>query len=81
MNLFGNLSEITNFPCGELLNQNFAFTYVVHNFSALGSTSPNTATKEVNEPPIKFEDIVDATTYDKMRPPRPGGELLCNGPI
>ena len=26
------------------------------------------------EPPLKFEDIVDARTYDKMRPPRPGGE-------
>ena len=27
------------------------------------------------ELPLKFEDIVDTETYDKMRPPRPGGEL------
>ena len=25
------------------------------------------------ELPLKFEEIVDVKTYDKMRPPRPGG--------
>ena len=25
--------------------------------------------------PLKFEDIVDEKTYDKMRPPKPGGKL------
>ena len=28
---------------------------------------------EVEELPLKFEDIVDEKTYDKMRPPKPGG--------
>lgn len=26
------------------------------------------------EKPLEFEDIVDKMTYDKMRPPKPGGE-------
>ena len=30
--------------------------------------------EEVVEPPLKFDDIVDRRTYDKMRPPKPGGE-------
>ena len=30
---------------------------------------------EVEELPLKFEDIVDEKTYDKMRPPKPGGGL------
>ena len=30
--------------------------------------------KEATELPLKFEDIVDMTTYDKMRPPKPGGK-------
>ena len=25
------------------------------------------------EKPLEFEDIVDKKTYDKMRPPKPGG--------
>ena len=25
------------------------------------------------EKPLEFEDIVDRETYDKMRPPKPGG--------
>ena len=25
------------------------------------------------EHPLKFDDIVDRKTYDKMRPPKPGG--------
>lgn len=29
---------------------------------------------EVAEPPLKFEDIVNTETYDKMRPPKPGGQ-------
>ena len=29
--------------------------------------------KEATELPLKFEDIVDKKTYDKMRPPKPGG--------
>ena len=32
--------------------------------------------KEAIELPLKFEDIVDKTTYDKMRPPKPGGKLF-----
>ena len=30
-----------------------------------------------NSVPLKFEDIVDKKIYDKMRPPKPGGELEC----
>ena len=52
--------------------------YNILHFSGHVSTSANTPAKEVVEPPLKFEDIVDATTYDKMRPPRPGGELHIN---
>ncbi len=26
--------------------------------------------------PLKFDDIVDRRYYDKMRPPKPGGELI-----
>lgn len=29
----------------------------------------------VEDLPLKFEDIVDEKTYDKMRPPKPGGRL------
>ena len=32
--------------------------------------------KEAIELPLKFEDIVDKTTYDKMRPPKPGGKFV-----
>ena len=28
------------------------------------------------ELPLKFEEIVDVKTYDKMRPPRPAGQEL-----
>ena len=28
---------------------------------------------EMEDLPLKFEDIVDEKTYDKMRPPKPGG--------
>ena len=31
---------------------------------------------EVEELPLKFEDIVDEKTYDKMRPPKPGGKTI-----
>ena len=30
------------------------------------------------ELPLKFEEIVDVKTYDKMRPPRPGGMSYCH---
>ena len=30
------------------------------------------------ELPLKFEEIVDVKTYDKMRPPRPGGMPSCH---
>ena len=30
----------------------------------------------VESTPLTFEDIVDKRTYDKMRPPRPGGKGL-----
>ena len=30
------------------------------------------------ELPLKFEEIVDVKTYDKMRPPRPGGRSGCD---
>ena len=30
------------------------------------------------ELPLKFEEIVDVKTYDKMRPPRPGGMSGCH---
>ena len=39
------------------------------------TTSSNTHPAKVVEPPLKFADIVDAKTYDKMRPPRPGGKF------
>lgn len=29
----------------------------------------------MEEKPLEFEDIVDKTTYDKMRPPKPEGEF------
>ena len=32
--------------------------------------------KKVAEPPLKFEDIVHGATYDKMRPPKPGGKSI-----
>lgn len=28
---------------------------------------------DIEDLPLKFEDIVDKKTYDKMRPPKPGG--------
>ena len=28
---------------------------------------------DIGDLPLKFEDIVDKKTYDKMRPPKPGG--------
>ena len=28
------------------------------------------------ELPLKFEEIVDVKTYDKMRPPRPAGQTI-----
>ena len=31
---------------------------------------------QIAEPPLKFEDIVNTETYDKMRPPKPGGEFF-----
>ena len=30
---------------------------------------------DIEDLPLKFEDIVDKKTYDKMRPPKPGGLL------
>ena len=33
---------------------------------------------QIAEPPLKFEDIVNTETYDKMRPPKPGGEFFLN---
>ena len=37
----------------------------------LGLGSPEQVGDE--ELPLKFEEIVDVKTYDKMRPPKPGG--------
>ena len=37
--------------------------------------SPDVNSLTVDPVPLTFEDIVDARTYDKMRPPRPGGQL------
>ena len=39
------------------------------------STSVEGSGIDSNSVPLKFEDIVDKKIYDKMRPPKPGGEL------
>ena len=31
---------------------------------------------DIASAPLKFEDIVDKKSYDKMRPPKPGGTLF-----
>lgn len=33
---------------------------------------------DIEDLPLKFEDIVDEKTYDKMRPPKPGGLIQMN---
>ena len=58
------------------MNSDFALNLISKTFSPFVTTSPDTHPAEVVELPLKFEDIVDATTYDKMRPPRPGGEFF-----
>ena len=35
-------------------------------------------TADIEDLPLKFEDIVDEKTYDKMRPPKPGGLTQMN---
>jgi len=42
--------------------------------SCLRSVSPEVEAPVVESTPLTFEDIVDKRTYDKMRPPRPGGK-------
>jgi len=40
----------------------------------LRTSSPEVELVTMESVPLTFEDIVDARTYDKMRPPRPGGQ-------
>lgn len=42
-------------------------------FSSSGVDQPGSAAGNASVP-LKFEDIVDKKIYDKMRPPKPGGE-------
>ena len=42
----------------------------------LGKEEANLQDSKVAEPPLKFEDIVHGATYDKMRPPKPGGKII-----
>ena len=56
-------------------DENDVFNHIIlksYHFFSSRSVSP-----DLEEPgesvPLTFEDIVDKRTYDKMRPPRPGG--------
>ena len=48
-----------------------------YNFSRVSIAQASQAEPlEDEELPLKFEEIVNVKTYDKMRPPRPGGLIL-----